>query len=86
MNIDKTLEERQKTHGDFSTHAYISQILKNGLHNGNWHDLDFDQKESLEMIVHKIARILNGNPNIHDHWHDIVGYAKLVADRLDASS
>jgi hypothetical protein len=42
-----------------------------------------DQKEALDMIVHKIARILNGNPNVHDHWHDIAGYATLIANRLE---
>jgi hypothetical protein len=34
------------------------------------------------MISHKIARILNGDPCYHDSWHDIVGFAKLVADGL----
>jgi hypothetical protein len=41
------------------------------------------QMEALEMIAHKIARILNGNPDHHDHWHDIAGYATLVAERLE---
>jgi hypothetical protein len=35
------------------------------------------------MIFHKLARIANGDPNYHDSWHDIAGYAKLVADRLE---
>ena len=30
----------------------------------------------------KIGRILNGDPNYHDSWHDIVGYSKLTADEL----
>jgi hypothetical protein len=49
------------------------------------HDKTFsdDQWEALEMIVHKIGRIVNGNPNKVDHWVDIAGYAKLVADRLE---
>jgi hypothetical protein len=34
------------------------------------------------MICHKIARILNGDPNYADSWVDIAGYAQLVADRL----
>ena len=54
------------------------------LNTPNWDNLDFDQKESLEMIVHKIARILNGDPNYDDSWIDIGGYSKLVADRLTA--
>ena len=42
-----------------------------------------DQWEALEMIVHKIGRIVNGNPDKVDHWTDIAGYAKLIADRLE---
>lgn len=38
------------------------------------------------MIQHKIARILNGDPDYVDNWVDIAGYAKLVADRLQAVS
>jgi hypothetical protein len=48
-------------------------------HNKTFSD---DQWEALEMIVHKIGRIVNGNPDKIDHWVDIAGYAKLVADRL----
>jgi len=35
-------------------------------------------REALEMIAHKIGRILNGDPNYADSWHDIAGYAKLA--------
>jgi len=30
------------------------------------------------MILHKIARILNGDPEYSDNWHDIAGYATLI--------
>ena len=46
-------------------------------------NVDDDQLEALDMIAHKIARIINGDPDYADSWHDIAGYAKLVADRLD---
>ena len=82
MTIEKTLKQRQKTHGDFATHAEISQKLKAVLWENDFQELDADQIEALEMICHKIARVLNGNPNHHDHWHDIAGYATLVGDRL----
>lgn len=83
MNIEQTLAERQKTHGAFKTHAVISQKLKTVMHETEmWQHLSDEECEALEMIAHKIARILNGNPKIHDHWHDIAGYATLVADRL----
>lgn len=29
-----------------------------------------------------MKRILNGDPDYHDSWHDIAGYAQLVADQL----
>ena len=45
-----------------------------------------DQWEALEMIVHKMARIVNGNPGKVDHWVDIAGYAKLIADRLQGNA
>ena len=46
-------------------------------------EMDDDQVEALEMIAHKIGRIINGDHSYSDSWHDIAGYAKLVADRLD---
>ncbi len=83
MNINDTLAEREKTHGSFETHAQISQKLKLVCYTFSQSELSQDQKEAIDMICHKLARILNGNPNYHDHWHDIAGYATLVANRLD---
>ena len=82
MTIQKTLKERQKTHGNFATHAVISQQLKAVMREHGLLELAPDQIEALEMIAHKIARVLNGNPNHVDHWHDIGGYAKCVEDLL----
>lgn len=81
-DIGKTLEERGKRYGDFLTHAMITQDIKRAMNQGHWPDLSDDQRECLEMLAHKIGRILNGDPNYHDSWHDMVGYARLVADRL----
>lgn len=83
LSIDDTLAERGSRYGEFKSHARITQCLKDVMRNtDNWKDLTDSQKECLEMIAHKIGRILNGDPNYHDSWHDIVGYAKLVADEL----
>ncbi len=82
-DIDATLTERGSRYGLFVDHADITQRLKDEMRNSaNWESLAPDQKECLEMIAHKVGRILNGDPNYHDSWHDIVGYTKLVADRL----
>lgn len=77
------LAERGQTHGDFSLHAQITQEIKQTMsEQRNWKDLSQVQKEALEMIAHKIGRILAGNPDHKDHWDDIAGYARLVTERL----
>lgn len=83
-NLEDTLKERGKLYGDFKAHAKITQSIKDAMCDSlNWDFLPPDQKECLEMVAHKIGRILNGNPNYHDSWYDIQGYVKLVADRLE---
>lgn len=87
MTIEKILQERGDRYGSFDTHAKISQELKNVMFcRTAWQSLEPDQKEALEMTVHKIARILNGDPNYIDNWDDIAGYATLVANRLRGNS
>jgi hypothetical protein len=81
--IDAVLEQRGSRYGKFTGHAKITQDLKDIMHaQANWKILTPDMKESLEMIAHKMGRILNGDPTYDDSWIDIGGYAKLVADRL----
>ena len=87
MNIiDAVLDERGSRYGKFTTHAEITQTLKREATRylvRQCKELDFDQQEALDMIFHKIGRIINGDPNYADSWVDIAGYAKLVADRLE---
>jgi hypothetical protein len=81
--IEETLSERGKRYGGFAEHARITQAIKQAMADSpNWATLPADMRETLEMIAHKAGRILNGDPMFHDSWHDIVGYTKLVADRL----
>lgn len=83
-NIDKTLNERGTRYGDFEDHAFITQDLKAVMQETpNWDALKADQKEALEMTAHKIGRILNGDPDYIDSWHDIIGYIRLVEQRLE---
>lgn len=83
--VSSILEERQKTHGDFAHHAVIAQGLKAHISNSG-QQLSAVQAEGLEMILHKVARILNGNPNHKDHWDDIAGYATLVSREIEKES
>jgi hypothetical protein len=78
IDINKVLEERGRTHGDFADVARVEQALKETLRSGkNWNILSASHRTALEMIVHKAARILSGNPNEPDHFLDIQGYAGL---------
>jgi len=82
--IESTLEERGNRYGSFAGHSRITQNIKRSMVNSpNWELLSDDKREALEMVAHKIGRILNGDPEYKDSWHDIVGYTKLVEDTLD---
>lgn len=84
-DIEATLAERGSRYGSFDEHARITQAIKRAMADSpNWSRLADDQRETLEMIAHKAGRILNGDADYHDSWHDIIGYTKLVADRLAA--
>lgn len=84
LSTDELLSQRAKTHGDYAVHALFTQGIKSVMCEdiGNWHKLSDIQRESLDMIAHKIGRILAGDPDVADHWDDIAGYARLVAQRL----
>lgn len=95
MSIESTLAERGNRYGDFTDHADLAQgiqfrmqrfCLKANNADGfiePWKDrLNNVQRQALTVIADKIARILSGDPNYADNWHDIQGYAKLVEDRL----
>lgn len=83
MTIESTLEERGNRYGSFEHHASIAQDLQRRMQmEDGWSRLEDDQRQALTVIADKIARMLNGDPTYRDNWHDIVGYAKLVDDRM----
>lgn len=78
-NVGETLTERHKTHGSYENQAGTSQILKAFCKScPNWDKLNHAQLESLELILMKISRIMHGDHNHADTWHDIAGYATLA--------
>jgi hypothetical protein len=81
--MEQTYKERKSAHGAFPEMARVTQVLKRALvDTPNWATLPDDMKEALEMNAHKTARILCGDPDHVDHWHDLVGYPGLVEKRL----
>ena len=81
-DLNKTLADRQKTHGDFQQVAKVAESLMNNI---EFQRLSASQSFAVRMIVGKLARIVCGNPDEPDHWHDIAGYARLVEDELTGS-
>lgn len=84
-DINTILAERGSRYGTFVGHATVTQAIKRvmaeELAKRNKVIAD-DQWEALEMIAHKIGRIINGDADYEDSWADIAGYAELVAKRL----
>ena len=85
QTIEATLAERQAQYGCFEDVARttgkimeaLSEVRTNGLN-----DLPHPHRMALYMIASKMARIVNGDFNYRDNWHDIGGYSKLVEDLL----
>jgi hypothetical protein len=88
VGVSATLAERGKRYGDFSVHAEIAQNMQASLHAGctaagkDWYELSAVQRQALTVICDKMARVISGDPNYADNWHDIQGYAKLAEDSL----
>lgn len=86
MTVETTLNERGARYGDFSVHAEIAQdlqdVMRDAVGGTAWNKLNPVQKQALTVIADKVARILSGDPDYVDNWHDIQGYAKLVEDRI----
>lgn len=75
------LQERSTTHGDFEHGAVISQSLKSALAAGaSWKTMDVVQREALEAVAGKLARIVTGDSSFLDHYRDIIGYTQLAMD------
>ena len=85
QTIEATLAERQAQYGCFEDVAFVtenimavlSKVRTNGLN-----DLPYPHRMALYMIASKMARIVNGDFNSIDGWHDIGGYSKLIEDLL----
>ena len=80
LNRQETSNNRGAQYGPFSEMARLAQTLKAALITNDMSDV---QKESLQLICTKLARIRCGNPNNVDSWFDIAGYANLVVEDLN---
>lgn len=85
--VNEMLDEREARYGSFEGHSAIAQELKNAMWvTEKWGQLSDVQREALEMVQHKIARILNGDVSYQDNWIDLIGYAQLALNHMQANT
>jgi hypothetical protein len=82
MKLEKTLKDRGSKYGNYLEQATITRKLADAIPDSFGRKAAPDQHDAVYMILVKLSRIANGDPNYADNWLDIAGYAKLVADRL----
>lgn len=80
-DTDSLLDEREKTHGPYAVKCEIIMAIMREVE-GYRAGLSDVQNVSLDMIIHKLGRILSGDPNFAEHWLDICGYSMLVVRDL----
>jgi hypothetical protein len=75
---------RDHQHGGMESVGELCQQMKSAMRRGsNWSRLTPGRREALDMICHKIARILSGaDPRDPEHWTDIAGYAHAAMRAL----
>jgi Domain of unknown function (DUF6378) len=77
--ISDTIKQRYEIHGAWADNARITNEIKHVYQSEpGWDRLNVEQQEALNLIAVKLSRILSGDPNHADHWHDIAGYATLA--------
>ena len=83
MTVDELLKSREKyLPGSPEYRALISQTIKDLVRSYLDPKADDVSRECLDMIAHKLARILGGKWDHIDNWEDIAGYAMLAANEL----
>lgn len=81
QDVEATIADRRKTHGAWTQFADLSQHLKDVARDSpSWPRMSASEREAVDAILHKLARVLTGDPHFPDHWHDIGGYARRAEE------
>lgn len=84
--VDETLKERQSQYGCFEDVAFVTQGIIEIMSKCKYEKMPQPHQMALYMIASKMARLVNGDCNHKDSWHDIGGYAKLIEDLIGDNS
>jgi hypothetical protein len=83
-SIDKTLEQRKAEYGDWAEDGGLADVLIGAVEvTPRWKNMPGFMRQSIRLILVKVARLCCGNPHNVDSWHDIQGYARLDAIGLE---
>jgi hypothetical protein len=75
------LHERARTHGDYAAMAKTFDFwARTAINRAGIDKMNAGQKFAFMMVMVKLARIANGDPDYVDHWDDVAGYARLGRD------
>ena len=79
---------RDDQHGGMDAVGGVAQQMKAAIRSGrNWTRLSCGEKEALDMICHKIGRVMSGaDPHDQQHWEDLAGYPIAVMREMEAAS
>lgn len=81
--LEQTIAQRRGRYGPLIESGEVAMKLEDYLRSlPGWERLAYDQREALAMVMHKISRIMCGDPDYDDSWVDIAGYAQNVVNRL----
>jgi len=81
--VNETLDAREEEYGEYRDLAQLLEsIIETYKLSRNYWKLKPYQRVALYMDAMKTVRILNGNINNIDSWHDKAGYAELVVKEL----
>ena len=80
-SIEDITKARESDYGGLNNVSYVARKLKLLFRELGYETHFSDvQVEGTDMILHKFARLISGNPNNVDSWNDIAGYASKIAD------
>lgn len=81
--LEQTIAQRRGRYGPLIESGEVAMKLEDYLRSlPGWERLAYDQREALAMVMHKISRIMCGDPDYDDSWVDIAGYVQNVVNRL----
>lgn len=80
-STEQLLHDRGQTYGDFNELSSLVQFFKEVYRKQRgWALMSYAQREAMDMLAVKTARILVGDPTYKDSWYDIGGYSQLGAN------